>query len=65
MAEQRINGHSAMGQKYKEKNGHIQKMLYSLRKNKKACLVRMIDHYVKHIFREHSQEADHLAKPGD
>ena len=53
-----------MGQKYKAKIGAFQKTLHSWWRRKAACLVGMIDDDVKHIFREHTQEAHHLTNLG-
>ena len=64
VAEKWINGHHAMGQKYRGKIGHVQKTLHSLWKKKSACPATQIDDYVRHIFREHNQESDHLANLG-
>ena len=50
--------------KYKDKIGQIQKTLHSWWKRKIAYPVGEFDDYMKHIFREHNQEADHLANLG-
>ena len=44
--------------------GRIQKTLYSWWKRKIAYPVVQIDDNVKHIFREHNQEAEHLENLG-
>ena len=59
-----INGHHAMVQQDKAETEATQKTLRSWWRRKVAYLVRMIDDYVNHIFREHNQEADHLANLG-
>ena len=64
VAEEWINGHHARGQQDKAKIGAFQKTLHSWWRRKAACLVGMIDDYVKHISREHTQEADHLTNLG-
>ena len=64
VAEKWINGTSAMGQKYKETIGRIQKTLHSWRKRKVTYLVGVVDDNVKHVLREHNQEADHRANLG-
>ena len=64
VAEKWISGHYAMGQNKKRTNGRIQKPLHSCWKKKLAFSVSPIDDYVKHIFREHNQEADYLANLG-
>ena len=46
------------------KIGHIQKNLHSLWTRKTAFRTFQIDDYVKHIFKEHNQEADHGANVG-
>ena len=50
--------------KVRGKIGHIHKTLHPWWTRRVAYLVRRIDDYVKHIFQEHSQEADHLANIG-
>ena len=64
VAEEWINGHHARAQQDKAKIGATQKTLHSWWRRKAACLVVMIDDYVKHISREQTQEADHLANLG-
>ena len=44
--------------------GGIQKMLHSWWKERVAYLLRKVDDYVKHIFREHNQEEDRFAMLG-
>ena len=64
VAEQWIIGDYAMGRKYKDKFGHIQITLHLWWKRKMAYPVEKVDDYVKHTFREHNQEADHLGTEG-
>ena len=58
-----INGQYSLGQKCRGKMGQIQKKkkttCYPCWKSKIANPISKIDDYVKHIFREHNQEADH------
>ena len=56
-----ISGFCALGQKYRQKIVFIQKTLHSWWKRKVAIPISHSDDYVKHIFREHNQEADHWA----
>ena len=44
--------------------GQIQKILYSWWKENIASPISKIDDFVKHVYREHNQEADHWAKIG-
>ena len=59
MAGTWIDGQFSVGLMYTGKFGQIQKALYSLWKRKIANPIWKIDDYVKQIFREHNQEADH------
>ena len=56
-----INGHYALGQKLQAKIGRLQRTLHAWWKWKIAYTVAQIDDYVKHIFKEHNLETDHLA----
>ena len=49
VVEKWMNGQYAMGQKYKDKIGHIQKTLHSWWKRNVAYSVGLVDDYVKHI----------------
>ena len=62
--EKWINGHYALGWKFQTTIGRFQKTLHSWWRKKTAYPVAQIDDFVKHIFREHNQEADHLANLG-
>ena len=42
----------------------IQRTLHSLWRRNVAYPVRQVDDYVRHVLREHNQEADHLANQG-
>ena len=64
VAEKWINGRHALGQKFQAKTGRIQETLHSRWKKKIAYPVAQIDEFVKHIFKEHNQEADHLTNLG-
>ena len=64
VAEKWINGHDAMGQQLQGNIGRVQKTLNSRWKRKIAYPVAQIDHYLKHIFREHNHEADPSGEPG-
>ena len=65
VAEKWIKWHHAMGQELREKKiGRIQKTLYSWWKRTIAYPVAQIDDNVKHLFREHNQEAEHLENLG-
>ena len=48
----------------RRKIGRCPKTLHSGWTRKVAYPVALVDDYVKHIFREHHQEADHLANLG-
>ena len=56
--------HYSLEQKYRERMGQIQKTWHSWWKNKIAHTISKVDDYVKHIFREHNLEADHLTNLG-
>ena len=58
------DGKNSLGQKYQEQIGMIQKTLHQWWKKKIANFISNICEYVKHIFREHNQEADHWANVG-
>ena len=60
VAETWINGHYAMGRSTGRKSAEY-KTLHSWWKRSIAYPARNIKDYVKHIHREHSQEADHMA----
>ena len=57
VADKWINGHYAMGKRYKDNIGGIRG-----RRRKLLTSWCLIDDNVKHHFREHKQEADHFAK---
>ena len=59
-----INGEIARGTKYKEIIGKIQRNLHSWWKRGAAVPISNIDNFVKHVYREHDQEADHWADIG-
>ena len=59
-----IHGELAQGTKYKETLGKIQTILHSWWKRKVATPISNIDSFVKHVYREHNQEADHWANKG-
>ena len=60
MACKWINGEFAQGKKYKETIGKIQ-IVHSWWKRRVAAPNSDIDYFVKHVYREHNQEADHWA----
>ena len=63
VAEKWIHGHHAAGQKASGEHWTgSEHTALMVRKRKIAYPVAQIDDYVKHIFREHNQEADNLAK---
>ena len=65
MADQCINGHCATGNEYKEQLGGIQYTLHSWWKRSTVHFPWCKnDDYVQHSFREHNQEADHMANLG-
>ena len=51
-------------QKYRGRIGQVEKTLHSWWKEKIASPISKIDDVVKHIFREHNQEADHWVNIG-
>ena len=53
-----------MGLEDREQLESIQRTLHSLWRRKVAYPVRQVDDYVRHVLREHNQEADHLANLG-
>ena len=55
-----ISGPHAMGTTYRNKIGGIQETLHYWKKSV-AYPVGKIEDFVKHVFREHTQEGDHLA----
>ena len=59
-----IHGEFAQGTKYKDTIGKIQKILHSWWKRGAATPISNIDNFGKHVYREHNQEADHLANIG-
>ena len=64
MACKWINGQYSLGQKYRGKIGQVRKTLHLWWKEKIANPIPKIDDFVKHVFREHNQEADHWANIG-
>ena len=61
MACKWINGEFSRETKYKETIGKIQKTLHTWWKGGVASPISNIDSFVKHVNREHNQEADHWA----
>ena len=59
-----INGEFAQGVKYKETIGKFQRILHSWWKRGVATPISNIDNFVKHVYREHNQEADRGANMG-
>ena len=59
-----INGQYSLGQKYRGRIGQVQMTLYSWWKKKTASPILKTDDFVKHVCREHNQEADHWANIG-
>ena len=59
MACKWINGDYAQGTKYKDTFGKIQRVLHSWWKRGAPTPISDIDNFVKHICKEHHQEADH------
>ena len=57
------SGLISLGQRYRGRTGQIQNTLHSLWE-KIAHAITKIDDYVKHIFRGHNLEADHMATVG-
>ena len=64
VASKWVNGQYSLGQKYRGRISLIQKTLYSWWERNNANSISKTDDYVKHIFREHTQEADHWAIVG-
>ena len=64
MACKFINGEFAQGTKYKDTIGKIQRILHSWWKRGAAAPISDVDNFVKHINKEHNQEADHWADTG-
>ena len=64
VVEKWINGYYAVGQTFRERIGCVQRTLHSWWKGETADAGDKIGDFVKHIFREHNQEADHLASLG-
>ena len=63
--EKHVNGNYAIvNELQRQKFDGIQRTLHSWRKRGIAYPVRKIDDDVKHEFREHNQEADHLGNLG-
>ena len=58
-----INGEYSLGQKYRG-IGEVQQTLHSWCQEKSASPISKIDDFVKHVYREHNQEADHWANIG-
>ena len=58
-----INGEYAQGTKYKDTIGKIQRILHSWWK--RGAATSCIDNFVKNIYREDNQEADHWSDIGD
>ena len=59
-----INGQCSLGQEYRGRIGRVQKNLQSWWKRKITSPISKIDDFVKHVFREHNQEAGHWADVG-
>ena len=59
-----INGEYSLGHKYRGRIGQVQKTLHSWWKENVAEPISNIDRFMKHVFREHNQEADHWANIG-
>ena len=67
VACERVNDEISQGTMYKETIGTVQKKnknLHSWWKRKVAKPISNIDSFVKHVYREHHQEADHWANVG-
>ena len=64
MACKWINGEFAQGTKNKEIIGKIQRILHSWWKGRAATPISNIDNFVKHVYREQNQEANHWADTG-
>ena len=59
-----INGECSLRQKYRGRIGQAQMTLHSWWKEKSAKPISMIDDFVKHVYREHNEEADSWANNG-
>ena len=59
-----INGEFAQGTKYKQTIWKFQRILHSWWKRRVATPISNIDNFVKHVYREQNQEADHWADIG-
>ena len=64
VTENGSTGTTGWEKKYRDKIGGIQKTSHSWWKRSVAQPVRIIEDCVKHVFKEHNQEADHLANQG-
>ena len=64
MTCQWINGAYLLGLKFGGRAGHVQQNLHSWWTEKIAKPISKIDDFVKHVCREHNQEADHWANIG-
>ena len=64
MACKWTNGQYFLGQKYRGRNSQVQKTVHSWWKKKIARPISKKDVLVKHVYREHNQEADHRANMG-
>ena len=64
MACKWINGEFAQGKKHKEIIGEVQRILHSWWKRGTFTPISNIDNFVKRVYREHNQEADHWADIG-
>ena len=65
VASKWINGQYSLGQKYRGRISQIQKNLYSWWKKTFANPISKMNDFVKHVFREHNQEADRWANLWD
>ena len=60
-----INGECSLGQEFRGRIGQVQKKkIHSWWKRKITSPISKIDDFVKHVFREHNQEAEHWAHVG-
>ena len=59
-----INGQYSLAQKHRGRIGQVQKTLHPCWKRNIANPILKIDDFVKHVHREHKQEADHWANIG-
>ena len=64
VACKRINDEFSLGPKYQREIGQVQRTLHSWWKKKVAKQNSNIDGCVKHVYREHNQEAGHWANIG-